>query len=62
MTYRYRWHSVDDLRFDLVKIDSDQSGLDAMSGDLSAGNPPADSLLRDAVMLGSSSNGTILGM
>jgi hypothetical protein len=33
---------VNDLRFDLVKIDSDQPGPDAMGSDLAASNPAAE--------------------
>jgi hypothetical protein len=53
---------VNDLRFNLVKIDSDQPGSEAMGSDPAASNPAADSLPRHAVMIGSSSNGTISDM
>ncbi|HJV12900.1 MAG TPA: hypothetical protein VJ625_03325 [Propionibacteriaceae bacterium] len=36
MTDRYRRHFVNDLRFDLFKIDSNQPGLDAIGSDLAA--------------------------
>jgi hypothetical protein len=53
---------VNDLRFDLFKIDSDQLGLDAIGSDLASRNPGADSLPRHAVMIGSSAMETILDM
>jgi hypothetical protein len=53
---------VNDLRFDLIKIDSDHPGLDAIGSDLTASNPAADSLPRHVVMVGSSSNGNNLAM
>jgi hypothetical protein len=61
MTDVYGRHGVNDLRFDLFKIDSNQSGLDAIGSDLAASNPAADSLPRHAVMIGSSSNGNHFG-
>jgi hypothetical protein len=41
---------VNDLLFDLFKIDSDQPGLDAIGSDPAASNPAADSLPRHVVM------------